>query len=131
MEIKTDNITELLREQIKKFDLSVDVSEVGEVIEIGDGVARVSGLENVMSSELVELPNGVFGMALNLEDDNVGVVLFGESSKVKEGDLAKRTGKVVEVPVGDAMLGRVVNPLGQPIDGKGSVETKLALNFFL
>ena len=124
MEIKTDNITELLREQIKKFDLSVDVSEVGEVIEIGDGVARVSGLENVMSSELVELPNGVFGMALNLEDDNVGVVLFGESSHVKEGDLAKRTGKVVEVPVGDAMLGRVVNPLGQPIDGKGSVETK-------
>ena len=124
MEIKTDNITELLREQIKKFDLSVDVSEVGEVIEIGDGVARVSGLENVMSSELVELPNGVFGMALNLEDDNVGVVLFGESSHVKEGDLAKRTGKVVEVPVGDAMLGRVVNPLGQPIDGKESVETK-------
>ena len=124
MEIKTDNITELLREQIKKFDLSVDVSEVGEVIEIGDGVARVSGLENVMSSELVELPNGVFGMALNLEDDNVGVVLFGESSHVKEGDLAKRTGKVVEVPVGDAMLGRVVNPLGQPIDGKGSVEAK-------
>ena len=124
MEIKTDNITELLREQIKKFDLSVDVSEVGEVIEIGDGVARVSGLENVMSSELVELPNGVFGMALNLEDDNVGVVLFGESSHVKEGDLAKRTGKVVEVPVGDAMLGRVVNPLGQSIDGKGSVETK-------
>ena len=124
MEIKTENIAALLKEQIENFDLSVDVSEVGEVIEIGDGVARVSGLEKVMSSELVELPNGVYGMALNLEDDNVGVVLFGESSHVKEGDLAKRTGKVVEVPVGNAMLGRVVNPLGQPIDGKGAIETK-------
>ena len=124
MEIKTENIAALLKEQIEKFDLSVDVSEVGEVIEIGDGVARVSGLEKVMSSELVELPNGVYGMALNLEDDNVGVVLFGESSHVKEGDLAKRTGKVVEVPVGESMLGRVVNPLGQPIDGKGAIETK-------
>ena len=127
MDIKTDNITNLLKEQIGKFDLSVDVSEVGEVIEIGDGVARVTGLENVMSSELVELPNGVFGMALNLEDDNVGLVLFGESSLVKEGDLAKRTGKVVEVPVGDAMLGRVVNPLGQPIDGKGNIDTEESL----
>ncbi|MGY8751574.1 MAG: F0F1 ATP synthase subunit alpha [Fidelibacterota bacterium] len=124
MDIKTDNIANLLKEQIAKFDLSVDVSEVGEVIEVGDGVARVSGLENVMSSELVELPNGVFGMALNLEDDNVGLVLFGQTSLVKEGDLAKRTGHVVEVPVGEEMLGRVVNPLGQPIDGKGPIETK-------
>jgi len=123
MDIKTDNITALLREQIAKFDLSVDVSEVGEVLEVGDGVARVSGLENVMSSELVELPNGVFGMALNLEADNVGLVLFGESRLVKEGDLAKRTGRVVEVPVGKAMLGRVVNPLGQSIDGKGPIDT--------
>ncbi len=124
MDIKTDNITSLLKEQIARFDLSVDVSEVGEVIEVGDGVARVSGLENVMSSELVELPNGVYGMALNLEDDNVGLVLFGDSRLVKEGDLAKRTNRVVEVPVGNAMLGRVVNPLGQPIDGKGPIETK-------
>ena len=123
MDIKTDNITALLKEQIARFDLSVDVSEVGEVIEVGDGVARVSGLENVMSSELVELPNGVFGMALNLEDDNVGLVLFGDSHLVKEGDLAKRTNRVVEVPVGNAMLGRVVNPLGQPIDGKGPIDT--------
>ena len=127
MEIKTDQLTQLLREQIEKFDGSVDVSEVGEVIEVGDGVARVSGLENVMSSELVELPNGVFGMALNLEEDNVGLVLFGESRLVKEGDLAKRTGRVVEVPVGDAMLGRVVNPLGQPIDGKGAINTEHSL----
>ena len=122
MKIKTDNITDLLRQQIEQFDVLIDVAEVGEVIEIGDGVARVSGLENVMSSELVELPNGVFGMALNLEDDNVGLVLFGESSKVKEGDLAKRTERVVEVPVGDCMLGRVVNPLGHPMDGKGPID---------
>jgi len=94
------------------------------VIEIGDGVARVSGLENVMSSELVELPNGVFGMALNLEEDNVGLVLFGDNRKVKEGDLAKRTERVVEVPVGEAMLNRVVNPLGQPLDGKGNINAK-------
>jgi len=123
MEIHTEQLTQLLREQIEKFDGSVDVAEVGEVIEVGDGVARVSGLENVMSSELVELPNGVFGMALNLEEDNVGLVLFGETRLVKEGDLAKRTGRVVEVPVGSAMLGRVVNPLGQPIDGKGPIDT--------
>ena len=127
MEIKTDQLTQLLRQQIEKHDTSVDISEVGEVLEVGDGVARVSGLENVMSSELVELPNGVFGMALNLEEDNVGLVLFGESRLVKEGDLAKRTGRVVEVPVGDAMLGRVVNPLGQPIDGKGPINTDHSL----
>ena len=127
MEIKTDQLTKLLKEQIENFDGLADISEVGEVIEIGDGVARVSGLENVMSSELVELPNGVFGMALNLEEDNVGLVLFGESRLVKEGDLAKRTGRVVEVPVGEGMLGRVVNPLGQPIDGKGPATTEHSL----
>ena len=127
MEIKTDQLTQLLREQIEKFDGSVDISEVGEVLQVGDGVARVSGLENVMSSELVELPNGVFGMALNLEEDNVGLVLFGESRLVKEGDLAKRTGRVVEVPVGEAMLGRVVNPLGPPLDGKGPINTEDSL----
>ena len=124
MEIKTDQLTKLLREQIEKFDGSIDVSEVGEVIQVGDGVARVSGLENVMSSELVELQNGVFGMALNLEEDNVGIVLFGETRLVKEGDIAKRTGRVVEVPVGEAMLGRVVNPLGQPLDGKGPIKSE-------
>ncbi len=127
MEIKTDSIAELLKEQIAQFDVSFDVAEVGEVIMVGDGVARVSGLENVMSSELVELPNGVFGMALNLEDDNVGLVLFGDSRLVKEGDLAKSAGRVVEVPVGEAMLGRVVNPLGQAIDGKPAIESKDSL----
>ena len=123
MDINTDEIKDLLKAEIEKFDLDIDVSEVGEVLEVGDGVARVSGLENVMSSELVELPNGVFGMALNLEEDNVGLVLFGESQKVKEGDIAKRTERVVEVPVGEGMLGRVVNPLGQPIDGKDAIKT--------
>ena len=127
MDIQTDQITQLLREQIEKFGVSVDVAEVGEVIQVGDGVARVTGLENVMSSELVELPNGVFGMALNLEEDNVGLVLFGESSLVKEGDLAKRTERIVEIPVGEAMLGRIVNPLGQPVDGKGEIKTDQSL----
>ncbi len=123
MDIKTNEIRDLLIREIEKFDVTVDVAEVGEVIEVGDGVARVSGLENVVSSELVELPNDVFGMALNLEEDNVGLVLFGESHLVKEGDDAKRTGRVVEIPVGEAMLGRVVNPLGHPIDGKGPIDT--------
>ena len=127
MEIKTDQLTKVLREQIEKFDGDIDVSEVGEVIEVGDGVARVSGLENIMSSELVELQNGVFGMALNLEEDNVGIVLFGETRLVKEGDIAKRTGRVVEVPVGEAILGRVVNPLGQPLDGKGPIKSEHTL----
>ena len=127
MDINTDNITALLKEQIAKFEDAVDVSEVGEIISVGDGVARVSGLENVMSSELVELPNDTFGMALNLEEDSVGLVLFGDSSLVKEGDLAKRTGRVVEVPVGEAMVGRVVDPLGQAMDGKGSINSKDSL----
>ena len=123
MEIKTDQITALLKEQLGKYNKDIDVSEVGEIIEVGDGVARASGLENVMSSELVELPNDVFGMALNLEEDNVGLVLFGDTRLVKEGDIAKRTKKVVEVPVGKDMLGRIVNPLGKPIDGKGPINT--------
>ncbi|MBT4087037.1 MAG: F0F1 ATP synthase subunit alpha [Bacteroidetes bacterium] len=124
MEIRTDEITSLIKSQLEAFKLDLDVSEVGEVIMIGDGVARVTGLENVMSSELVELPNGVYGMALNLEEDNVGLVLFGESRYVKEGDIAKRTGNVVEIPVGEVMLGRVVNPLGQAMDGKGEIKSE-------
>ena len=127
MDIKTDQITDLLKKQLEKYNNDIDVAEVGEIIEVGDGVARASGLENVMSSELVELPNDVFGMALNLEQDNVGLVLFGDTSKVKEGDIAKRTGKVVEVPVGKDMLGRVVNPLGQPLDGKGPINSSKSL----
>ena len=127
MDIKTDEITSLLKQQLAAFKIDIDVSEVGEVTSVGDGVARISGLKNVMSSELVELPNGVYGMALNLEEDNVGIVLFGDTRLVKEGDLAKRTGKVVEVPVGKELLGRVVNPLGQPIDGKGPINASATL----
>ena len=127
MDIKTDQITDLLKKQLEKYNNDIDVAEVGEIIEVGDEVARASGLENVMSSELVELPNDVFGMALNLEQDNVGLVLFGDTTKVKEGDIAKRTGKVVEVPVGKEMLGRVVNPLGQPLDGKGPINSSKSL----
>ena len=127
MEIKTDQITALLKEQLEKYDSAIDISEIGEIIEVGDGVARASGLEKVMSSELVELPNDVFGMALNLEEDNVGLVLFGETRLIKEGDIAKRTGRVVEVPVGKEMLGRVVNPLGQPLDGKGPINSSSTL----
>ena len=121
MNLETDKIASLLKEQMQGFNTDIDISEVGEVTYVGDGVARINGLENVMSSELVELPNDIFGMALNLEDENVGVVLFGDSSLVKEGDMAKRTGKIVEVPIGEELLGRVVNPLGQPLDGKGPI----------
>ena len=120
MEIKTAEIASSLKKQLDELNINIDVSEVGEITMVGDGVARVTGLTNVMSSELVELPNGVFGMALNLEEESVGLVLFGDSRLVKEGDLAKRTGKVVEVPVGEELLGRVVNPLGQPIDNLNS-----------
>ena len=127
MDIKINQIGNLLRDQIKNIDNNVDVNEVGEVLEIGDGVARTSGLGNVMSSELVEFPNNVFGMALNLEEENVGVVLFGDSSLVKEGDIVKRTGKVVEVPVGKELLGRVISPLGVPMDGKGPINAKHTL----
>ena len=124
MDFKTDEIVSLLKEQLQNYNADIDVSEVGEITYVGDGVARVSGLENVMSSELVELPNDIFGMALNLETDNVGIVLFGDSSLVKEGDIAKRTGKIVEVPIGEELLGRVVNPLGQPIDGGTAINAK-------
>ena len=117
-------ITELLRAQLDAFEVEMDVAEVGEVIMVGDGVARVHGLDNVMSAELVEFPNDVYGMALNLEEDTVGLVLFGEGHLVKEGDLARRTGRAVEIGVGKNMLGRVVNPLGQPIDGRGDIKAE-------
>ncbi|MQY63871.1 MAG: F0F1 ATP synthase subunit alpha, partial [Calditrichaeota bacterium] len=123
----TAKITELLKEQLDAFEVELDVAEVGEVIMVGDGVARVHGLDNVMASELVEFPHNVFGMALNLEEDNVGLVLFGESQLVSEGDLARRTGQVVEIGVGKSMLGRVVSPLGQPIDGRGDIEPEQSM----
>ena len=123
-EIKTEEISELLKKQITDFEKKVDVSEIGTVTYIGDGVAKVYGLDNCMAMEMLEFPNGVFGMALNLEEDSVGAVLFGEDKLVKEGDIVKRTGKVMEVPVGEELRGRVVNAIGQPIDGKGPLNTK-------
>jgi len=123
-EIKTEEISELLKKQITDFEKKVDVSEIGSVTYIGDGVAKVYGLDNCMAMEMLEFPNGVFGMALNLEDESVGAVLFGEDKLVKEGDIVKRTGKVMEVPVGEELRGRVVNGIGQPIDGKGPLNTK-------
>jgi F-type H+-transporting ATPase subunit alpha len=124
MEIKVEEISELLRKQITDFEKKVDVSEVGTVLSVGDGIARVYGLDNCMASELLEFPNGVMGMALNLEDESVGTVLFGEDTLIKEGDVVKRTGRIMEVPVGDALLGRTVNAIGEPIDGKGPIDSK-------
>ncbi len=124
MEIKVEEISELIRKQIADFEKKVDVSEIGTVLSIGDGIARVYGLENAMASELLEFPNGIFGMALNLEEDVVGAVIFGEDALINEGDIVKRTGRIMEVPVGEAMLGRVVNAIGQPIDGKGPINAK-------
>ncbi len=124
MEIKVDEISEYLKKQITDFEKRVDVSEVGVVVAVGDGISRIYGLDNCMSSELLEFPNNVFGMALNLEEDMVGAVLFGEDTAIKEGDVVKRTGKIMSVPVGDEMVGRVVNAIGQPIDGKGPINAK-------
>jgi F-type H+/Na+-transporting ATPase subunit alpha len=123
MEIRVEEISELLKKQITDFEKKVDVSEIGTVISVGDGIARVYGLEKCMASELLEFPNGIFGMALNLEEDMVGTVLFGEDTLIKEGDIVKRTGKIMSVPVGDALVGRVLNAIGQPIDGKGPMHT--------
>ncbi|MDA0260631.1 MAG: F0F1 ATP synthase subunit alpha [Proteobacteria bacterium] len=122
MDIRAAEISSILKEQISNFGTEADVSEVGQVLQVGDGVARVYGLDNVQAGELVEFPGGVKGMALNLESDNVGVVIFGEDRGIREGDVVKRTGSIVDVPVGKALLGRVVDPLGNPIDGKGPIE---------
>jgi F-type H+-transporting ATPase subunit alpha len=124
MEIKVEEISELLRKQITDFEKKVDVSEVGTVISVGDGIARIYGLDKCMASELLEFPNNIMGMALNLEEGSVGAVLFGEDKLIHEGDVVKRTGKIMSVPVGEAMRGRVVNAIGQPIDGKGPIDTK-------
>jgi len=121
-EVRPDEISAILRRQLTGFEKETDIYEVGTVLQVGDGVARIYGLSNVMASELVELPNGVMGMVLNLEEDNVGIVLFGEDSLVKEGDQARRTGRIASVPVGEGLIGRVVDPLGRPIDGKGPIK---------
>jgi F-type H+-transporting ATPase subunit alpha len=126
-EVRPEEISAILRRQLSGFENEADIYEVGTVLQVGDGVARVYGLTKVQASELVEFPNGVMGMVLNLEEDNVGVILFGDDRLVKEGDTVRRTGKIASVPVGEALLGRVVNPLGVPIDGKGPVLTNQSL----
>jgi len=122
--IKADEISKILREQIENYEQTVSVDEVGAVISVGDGIARVHGLEKVMAGEMLAFPHDVFGIALNLEEEEVGVVLLGESQELKEGDVVKRTNTIMSVPVGEALVGRVVNPLGQPVDGKGPIATK-------
>src|ERR687893_1491045 len=124
MQIKPDEITSILKDRIQGLDDGgADLSEVGTVLSIADGISRVHGLDNAMSMELLDLPHDVTGLALNLESDNVGAVLFGEWDEIEEGDEVKRTGRLLEVPVGDALLGRIVNPLGLPLDGKGDINT--------
>lgn len=122
MQLKVNEFSDNLRKTIEGFKTSAELKEVGEVISVGDGIAKIYGLDNVQAGELVEFDSGVKGMALNLETENVGVVVFGECQKIKEGDSVKRTGKIVEVPVGKGLLGRVVDALGQPIDGKGALK---------
>jgi F-type H+/Na+-transporting ATPase subunit alpha len=122
MDIRAAEISAILKEQIKNFGQEAEVSEVGQVLSVGDGIARVHGLDNVQAGEMVEFPGGVRGMALNLETDNVGVVIFGSDRSIKEGDTVKRTGAIVDVPVGKGLLGRVVDALGNPIDGKGPIK---------
>src|SRR3954469_7365180 len=122
--IRADEISRVLKEQIKNYNKAIEVSETGSVLSVGDGVARVYGLEKAMAGELVEFPNQITGMVLNLEADSVGIVIFGDHRDLREGDTVKRTKKIVQVPVGEALLGRVVDVLGRPIDGRGPIDSK-------
>src|SRR5204862_3305564 len=124
MDIKAEEISKIIREQIGSYAVDVDVAEVGSIVSIGDGIARVHGVERAMAGEMLAFTHGVFGIALNLEEDSVGAVLLGDFKKIKEGDVVKRTGRIISVPVGEEMLGRVVNALGEPIDGKGPLQSK-------
>src|ERR671936_1251555 len=124
MDIRADEISKLIRDQIGSYTATVDVAEVGTVIAIGDGISRVHGIERAMAGEMLEFPHGVFGIALNLEEDSVGAVLLGDYTEIKEGDKVKRTGRIISVPVGQELVGRVVNALGQAIDGKGPIVSK-------
>lgn len=123
MKMRPEEITAIIKQQIERYQIDINIDDVGTVIEVGDGIARVHGLEQAMAGELLELPNDVYGMVLNLETDSVGVVLLGGETQIKEGDQVKRTGRIMEVPVGEALIGRVVNSLGQPVDGKGPINT--------
>ena len=124
MDIKAEEISKIIRDQIGSYAVDIDVSEVGTVVALGDGIARLHGVERAMAGEMLEFPHGIFGIALNLEESSVGAVLLGEYATIREGDVVKRTGKIMSVPVGEEMLGRVVNALGQPIDGKGPIATQ-------
>jgi F-type H+-transporting ATPase subunit alpha len=123
MEIRADEISRILREQIKDYGKKVTVAETGTVLSMGDGIARVYGLDGALAGELVEFQNGVRGLVLNLEEDNVGIAIMGEFRDIREGDAVKRTGQIASVPVGKGLLGRVVNPLGEPVDGQGPIQT--------
>src|SRR3990167_5961896 len=124
MALRPEEITRVIQEQLDGFEPQLQLKEVGYILQVGDGIARVYGLETALAGELLEFPNSVFGMVFNLERENVGCVLFGDETKLREGDEVKRTGRIMEVPVGEALLGRVVNPLGQPLDGKGPIKTE-------
>src|SRR5208337_28803 len=124
MAVKADEISRIIEQKISGFEREIDLQETGTVISVGDGIARIYGLENVMSGELVEFPHNITGMVLNLEEDNIGAVIFGDYSEIKEGDIVKRTNRIAQVPVGEGLVGRVVDALGNPLDGKGPIETK-------
>ena len=124
MDIRAAEISAIIKEQIASFGTEAEVAEVGQVLSVGDGIARVYGLDQVQAGEMVEFPGGIMGMTLNLEADNVGVVIFGDDRDIKEGDIVKRTGAIVDVPIGKELLGRVVDALGNPIDGRGPIETE-------
>ena len=123
MDINPSEITKVIQDKIKNINKEAEINEVGQVLSVGDGIARIYGLDNVQAGEMVEFSEGTKGMALNLESDNVGIVIFGDDSKIKEGDIVKRTGSIVDVPVGKELLGRVVDGLGNPIDGKGPIKS--------
>src|SRR5438128_5608704 len=123
VKLRPEEITEILKQRIEQYDVATDLSEVGTVLQVGDGIARIHGLENCVALEMLELEHGVVGLAFNLEEDNVGAALFGDWEHVKEGEPVRRTGKVASVPVGEGLLGRVVDPLGNPLDGQGPIET--------
>src|SRR4030095_16910714 len=124
MDIRAEEISKIIRDQIGSYAVEVDLAEVGSVISIGDGIARIHGVQRAMAGEMLEFTHGVFGIALNLEEERVGAVLLGDYTKIKEGDTVKRRGRIISVPVGEEMLGRVINALGEPLDGKGPIQAK-------
>src|SRR3990172_10901171 len=123
MGLNPEEVSSVIKQQLEQYESQVKMESVGRGLQVGDGIARIWGLEDVQMSELIEFPNDIIGMVLNLEVDNVGAAVFGSDTRIHEGDMVRRTGKVAEVPVGDALIGRVVNPLGQPLDGKGPIVT--------